>query len=424
MKKILFLLVFAVYGATAQNVTVNFENAPEKLRAMWMESDFMEPKEVAATGTLRIPTINGVAELALMKSRMTSTKFLLREGDTVNITFDEKGHPTATNPEDPEFDAVYNFPASVAGMPMPSPDALTYDKRRTQMGMPGNPEMNTAFEEYFAKFTAAVDAAEMPEVYKKYYKEAYFGTGGEPVYDDDMVRYYAINEGLTTYVDGMMMGFLRPTGGKGGPEFDEAVTAKFDEIAADVAIPPLTKTVILRSMLHKSTSILDLATEIEYLGKYTELTGEDLLAEYKPYTGEQTEIDVALENNTGEVFELKDVIASHNGKVIMVDLWASWCKPCLQSMPVSAKLREMYPEIVFLYISVDDNREAWIGKEAELALHDSYRITDKKTSSFLNDVLGGVNSVPRYLILDREGKMVYDKTPIPSGRLGVLFERL
>ncbi len=423
MKKLLFLIAFVACGATAQSVTATFENAPEGQNVKWADGPFLKYKDAKAEGTVEIATQDGFVEVVFMNETVTRAKFLLREGDKVNIGFDETGYPTVTNPADPSFDAVYNFPASIPGMPLASPDDLTYDKRRIQMGMPPKANMTAAFEEYLARFTAAVDAADMPDEYRKYYKEAYFGTGGDPVFDDSLVRYYSINERLVTYMDGVAFGCRRATQGKTGPEFDKLMTEKYDEIAADTNIPPLTKMVMLRLLLGKMAATIDVKLEIEYLGKYKELIGDDLSEKYAPYTGPQPEVDVTMENSAGETFSLADIIASNAGKVVFVDFWASWCGPCMQSMPVSKRLREIYPEIVFIYISIDEDRAAWVATEERLGLHDSYRVMDRKASSFITNSLGGLRGVPRYLLFGRDGTMLFDRTPIPSGSLGMLFEQ-
>lgn len=60
-------------------------------------------------------------------------------------------------------------------------------------------------------------------------------------------------------------------------------------------------------------------------------------------------------NSLNEKVELIDLI----GKPIVIDVWATWCKPCLESLPEMKKIEEEYDssEITFLYISVDTSRK-------------------------------------------------------------------
>jgi thiol-disulfide isomerase/thioredoxin len=54
-------------------------------------------------------------------------------------------------------------------------------------------------------------------------------------------------------------------------------------------------------------------------------------------------------------FRLEKVLAQHKGKLILIDMWASWCGPCLKEMPYLNQLRERYSEdkIIFLPISLE-----------------------------------------------------------------------
>lgn len=418
-------------GSAEVTFAVSPANAPKDVR--WVSDEFINLTAFSPSGTQTVPTYDGFVEIVFFNNSETVYKFLLRDGDKVTISYDGNGVPQVTNTTDPGMNAVYNFPASRPERPMSSPDDLLYNKKRIQiMGM-GNLSQSqiTSYKNYISQFGEDVDnVANMPEAYKKYYKEAYFGSDGDAVLNDgELVRYYSVYEGINILLDKLMLDYLRPTQGKGGPAYDDAVTAKFDEIESDATMPHLTKVVFLKNMLRKASSFLDLALDIEYNGKYTDLSGDDPLKEYEPFGGRQPVIDIDLEDNQGRTFTLEQLIEDNAGKVIFVDLWATWCAPCLQSMPVSAKLKPMYPDVTFLYLSIDYNgdtlgkgRQGWIEKEKELELKNSYRVTNLFTSSFIQNTLQ-MTGVPRYLLFDRTGKLVYDRAPLPSGLLGMLFER-
>ena len=69
-------------------------------------------------------------------------------------------------------------------------------------------------------------------------------------------------------------------------------------------------------------------------------------------------------------------IADFKGKVTVVNLWATWCAPCILEMPTLAKLAASYEgkpvEVVAVSIDTPDNAEkarAFIGKHAPLAFY-------------------------------------------------------
>lgn len=107
---------------------------------------------------------------------------------------------------------------------------------------------------------------------------------------------------------------------------------------------------------------------------------------------------------------IKDILKA---KPVIIDCWASWCMPCIKQMPFSMKLEKLYKDKVdFVYLSFDKSADLWIAKSNELDLGKSFLLDNNFKSLFACHF--NINSIPRYLIFDRSGKLVNDNAPRPS----------
>ncbi len=110
-----------------------------------------------------------------------------------------------------------------------------------------------------------------------------------------------------------------------------------------------------------------------------------------------------------------------NGKPVFIDNWASWCLPCLAQMKYSSKLEKKYgSKINFVYLSLDKNESQWRTKSKELNLFNSYIVENSFESIYSNYFQ--ITSIPRYIIIDKTGKVITTNAPFPSD--GKLLEGL
>ena len=125
----------------------------------------------------------------------------------------------------------------------------------------------------------------------------------------------------------------------------------------------------------------------------------------------------------GYDFELKDVndklhkLSDFKGKVVVIDMWAMWCAPCLAEKPVMAKIEHDYykdrTDIEFIGVSVDglNRSDLWKGFVKRNGFK-SLELLSNSTESIQKYYK--IAGIPRFLIFDREGKIVTVDAPMPS----------
>ncbi len=108
-------------------------------------------------------------------------------------------------------------------------------------------------------------------------------------------------------------------------------------------------------------------------------------------------------------------LTDFRGKVIYLDVWATWCGPCVREIPYAKQLeKEMHKEdIVFLAVSVDKKREPWEKMVVKRELSGVQLYAGK---DFQSDVIQNykIKGIPHYVIIDHEGRIVKNNAPRPS----------
>lgn len=119
----------------------------------------------------------------------------------------------------------------------------------------------------------------------------------------------------------------------------------------------------------------------------------------------QVFINIEQKSPDGNLISLKDIVA--NNKCVMIDFWASWCSPCIASMPEFKKLYKEYKDKGFeIYaVSIDDKKENWLKaiKNHELSwIH----VSDLKGWNTQAKTDYAVKGVPTTVLINRDGIIV------------------
>ena len=113
--------------------------------------------------------------------------------------------------------------------------------------------------------------------------------------------------------------------------------------------------------------------------------------------------DVFL-NKEGQEIEFQEILEKHKGQTILIDVWASWCKDCLEGLPNIKNIQSENKDVVYLFLSLDKTEKQWqngINKHQIKGEH--YFIASGWDGPF-NDFLK-LNWIPRYLVVDIQGNI-------------------
>lgn len=166
---------------------------------------------------------------------------------------------------------------------------------------------------------------------------------------------------------------------------------------------------------------------LEHVNSYADF--QDMHEQFKPYftlpeqqarvTATETKLvdtkvgtpafNFSFPDVTGKKIGLTDL----KGKLVLVDLWATWCGPCKAQEPAWEKLTAEYQgkDIAFVGVSVDQDKAAW----------EKY-VADKNLKGLQLHAGPGnplsaaykVNGIPRYILIDKVGNLITPDSPRPT----------
>lgn len=112
---------------------------------------------------------------------------------------------------------------------------------------------------------------------------------------------------------------------------------------------------------------------------------------------------VDLEGNKTTV---GDVLNQYKGKIVFVDLWASWCPDCIKGLPKLEEVQKEYPELVYLFLSLDRKEDAWKKSIDKFNIKGEHYWFNTEWKNDFTEYIG-LNWIPRYMLINQEGKIAH-----------------
>ena len=117
-------------------------------------------------------------------------------------------------------------------------------------------------------------------------------------------------------------------------------------------------------------------------------------------------LDINLHKMNGETLSL----GMFKGKFVLVDFWASWCKPCIDNMRPLIDIKKQYTnDFEVCAITLDKLPGAWKSRIESVGMQDFSHFVgvDFSTGKMYQDIEAlGFKSIPQNYLLDRNGKII------------------
>ncbi|WP_417871361.1 TlpA family protein disulfide reductase [Winogradskyella sp.] len=264
-----------------------------------------------------------------------------------------------------------------------------------------------------------------PSYHKHFAKKAEFKAS-----DDFMTRFSSIDynnskdyEALDSYKRLVQIHYAKKLRDSDNPSliFDEVSNAGIDALKEDFSkslrydISPSNEN--LKAFYD---GIMKLSSDEKYK--------EEITAKYdkvsKLAKGMPSPAFVEYENHKGGTTSLKDL----KGKYVYVDVWATWCGPCIREIPSLKEVEKQFhgKNIAFVSTSIDkaSAHNTWVEMVKNKELGGIQLMADNDwNSQFVKDY--AIEGIPRFILIDPDGNIVSADAPRPSNpKLVELFKEL
>lgn len=198
-----------------------------------------------------------------------------------------------------------------------------------------------------------------------------------------------------------------------------------EELGQQMQQVQLSQNIAVRQLLEKNTDVLMSAFLVTYFDNDAEtyadlfeavdngLKGKYADNQFVKYVDNKVRTnlgpgrmapEIAMPDPDGKTRKLSDL----RGKVVMIDFWASWCRPCRMENPNVVKLYKKYHDKGFeIYsVSLDKDRTQWLRAIDQDGLEWANHVSDLNGWTSSGGATYGITSVPSTVLIDRQGRII------------------
>jgi len=136
----------------------------------------------------------------------------------------------------------------------------------------------------------------------------------------------------------------------------------------------------------------------------------------------QSFLETRLKNTDGQQSSI--LKEAGENEIIILDFWATWCKPCVKSIPKISELHQAYKDkgVSFIGINTDSPRNIAKVRPFVKTHGIKYPVLMDSQQELMNELL--INVFPTLLIINSEGKILYSHRGFSNGDENLIKEEI
>ena len=217
-------------------------------------------------------------------------------------------------------------------------------------------------------------------------------------FDDSLIDYFAYQRYLYKLINATMLGQI-----KDHDSIHSLIFHTMPPASAAYASAWVIYHWLEYCPLHKIMPVLQTYRERYPTSPYTAYLDSQHETMLRTSPGEDI-LNFSFRTIDGDTMKLSDL----KGKVVMLDFWASWCRPCMNSLPRTKEMQQRFAgkPFIYLFISLDQDMMRWKNAIDVNKIEGLHTLAAQTLNELPIDRLYRVSGIPTTFLIDRNGKFV------------------